>query len=84
MPRIIVYIVAILLLVPVSASGQEVSFVKAGVRELPSLNTPRSVPSLVLLENGEILAVGGHTTGFIPAETAEYFDGKEWHEISMN
>ena len=84
MPRIIIYIVAILLLVPVSASGQEVPFVKAGVRELPSLNTPRSVPSLVLLENGEILAVGGHTTGFIPAETAEYFDGKEWHEISMN
>ena len=84
MPRIIIYIAAILLLVPVSASGQEVPFVKAGVRELPSLNTPRSVPSLVLLENNEILAVGGHTTGFIPAETAEYFDGKEWHEVPMN
>lgn len=85
MGRYINYIAqALLLLAPLVARGQDVPFVKVEARELPPLNTPRSANALLALEGGDILAIGGHTKGFIPVRTAEYFDGQEWHEIPMN
>ena len=45
---------------------------------LPDLNEPRSGHALVWV-NDHILAVGGHTTGFVPTATAEYYDGRRWH-----
>ena len=29
--------------------------------------------------NGELTVVGGHTSGFVPTATAEYYSGSEWH-----
>ena len=32
--------------------------------------------------DGEVTAVGGHTSGFVPTATAEYFSGGEWHQLN--
>ena len=76
--------ITVLFLLPFAAGGQEVPFVKVETRQLSPLNTPRSAHVLLTLENGEVLAIGGHTHGFVPAGTAEYFDGREWREIPLN
>ena len=46
--------------------------VKIQPEQLPSLNTPRSGHN-TLCVNGEITVFGGHTSGFVPTPTAEYF-----------
>ena len=55
--------------------------VRIEVERLPSLNIPRSGHSLFCLD-GEIMAVGGHTSGFVPTATAEYFDKGAWHLLN--
>lgn len=49
---------------------------------LPDLNIPRSGHS-IFYANGELTVVGGHTTGFVPTLTAEYYDNGAWHTMSM-
>lgn len=56
--------------------------VKAETRRLPDLNTPRSGHAAFCV-NGELTVAGGHTTGFVPTKTAEYFSDGEWHQIPM-
>lgn len=53
-------------------------FVKIEVERLPDLNVPRSGHS-VFVVNGEVTVVGGHTSGFVPTATAEYYKDGEWH-----
>jgi AraC-like DNA-binding protein len=57
------------------------TFIPMETQRLSDLNEPRSGHALVWANN-HILAVGGHTTGFVPTATAEYYDGKCWHTIS--
>ena len=45
---------------------------------LPDLNIPRADHS-VFVVGGEPTVVGGHTDGFVPTATAEYFSDGEWH-----
>lgn len=45
---------------------------------LPDLHIPRADPS-VFVVGGEPTVVGGHTSGFLPTATAEYFSDGEWH-----
>ena len=45
---------------------------------LPDLNIPRADHS-VFVVGGEPTVVGGHTDGFVPTATAEYFSYGEWH-----
>ena len=45
---------------------------------LPDLNVPRAGHS-VFVVNGEPTLVGGHTSGFVPTATAEYYRDGEWH-----
>ena len=45
---------------------------------LPDLNVPRS-GHIILYANGELTVLGGHTTGFKPTATAEYYKDGEWH-----
>lgn len=47
---------------------------------LPDMQFPRSGHAVCEL-NGELTAIGGHTTGFIPTATAEYFKDGKWHLI---
>lgn len=49
---------------------------------LPDLNVPRSGHGIFYV-NGEITVTGGHTSGFIPTPTAEYYKDGEWHLIQM-
>ena len=56
--------------------------VELEVERLPDMHVARSEHSFFYV-NGEVVAAGGHTTGFIPTPTAEYFRDGEWHEMQM-
>ena len=56
--------------------------VKIEAERLPDLNVPRSDHALFYV-NGEVVVAGGHTDGFVPTETAEYFADGEWHLVDM-
>lgn len=55
---------------------------KIQVERLPNLHVPRSGHHLFVV-NGEPTVVGGHTSGFVPTPTAEYFSEGEWHKVDM-
>lgn len=48
---------------------------------LPNLNVARCGHTTILAGN-EPLVVGGHTTGFVPTPTAEYYHDGQWHLLS--
>lgn len=50
------------------------------VERLPDLVLPR-MGHRVIVTGDEIIAVGGHSNGFIPTNTAEYYSDGEWHLI---
>ena len=52
--------------------------VKIEAERLPNLNVPRSSHALLYV-NGEVVVIGGHTDGFVPTPTAEYFADGKWH-----
>ena len=52
----------------------------AAVR-LPDLNIPRADHSLFYI-HGEPTVIGGHTSGFVPTATAEYYRNGKWHLMS--
>ena len=52
------------------------------IERLPDLDTPRGCHRTLVL-NGEITLLGGHTTGFKPIETAEYYSEGSWHTVPM-
>ena len=56
--------------------------VKIIPEKLPDLNTPRSGHHTICV-NGEITVFGGHTSGFVPTPTAEYFKDGAWHQMNM-
>ena len=57
-------------------------YVRMKAERLPDMLYPRADFALYAYGN-EIIAAGGHTTGFDAISTAEYFDGREWHETAM-
>lgn len=64
------------------AATAECRTAKLEVERLPSLNIPRSGHSVLFL-NGELTVFGGHTSGFVPTPTAEYFKDGAWHTAAM-
>lgn len=66
----------------VHGSDSKCPEVKIEAERLPSLNTPRSGHEMFYV-NGELVVAGGHTSGFVPISTAEYFSDGEWHQIPM-
>jgi len=64
----------------VEAGG--VTFRTMTVERMPGLLTARGCHRTVLLGD-EIPVFGGHTDGFKPVQTAEYFSGGAWHELQM-
>lgn len=52
------------------------------VERLPDLNIPRSAHAIRVTE-GCITVLGGHTTGFVPTPTAEYYEDGSWHLVNM-
>ena len=61
----------------------DTQFVPMESKRLPDLNEPRSGHALVWAGD-HILAVGGHTTGFVPVSTAEYYQNGRWHTLPTN
>ena len=55
---------------------------KIEVERLPDLNIPRAGHAM-FCANGELVVAGGHTNGFVPTPTAEYFKDGEWHVMQM-
>ena len=53
------------------------------VERLASLNVPRG-QHRTLMAGGELVVIGGHTDGFKPLETLEYFADGAWHEVPMH
>lgn len=53
---------------------------KLETEQLPDLNIPR-YGHCTFIVNGELTVIGGHTTGFVPTTTAEYFSGGMWHTM---
>lgn len=56
--------------------------VKIQVERLPDLNIPRASHQL-FCAGGEYVVAGGHTDGFVPTPTAEYFKDGQWHTMQM-
>ena len=52
--------------------------VKLQVQRLPDLNVPRGGHQAFFV-NDEMVVVGGHTSGFVPTATAEYYRDGQWH-----
>lgn len=59
----------------------DISFQPMETERLPDLNIPRGGHALVWAGD-YLLAIGGHTTGFVPTATAEYYKGGRWHTVS--
>lgn len=75
------YIVLLgLVLLALPGHSQEVAFIPLEATRLPSLKVPRS-GHVMFYCGGQIVVAGGHTTGFVPTQTAEVFDGKEWKTL---
>ena len=65
-----------------TAAAQPCPQVRISAERLPDLNVPRNGHSVLNL-NGVITVFGGHTDGFIPTPTAEYFSDGQWHRLDM-
>ena len=53
------------------------------VEHLASLNKPRG-QHRTLMAGGVLVVIGGHTNGFKPIETLEYYRDGVWHEVPMH
>ena len=65
---------------PEEVQHGDITFVPMTTKRLPDMNEARFGHALVWAGD-YILAIGGHTTGFIPTATAEYYEGGQWHTI---
>lgn len=55
--------------------------IKITARRLPNLNIPRC-SHCIFSVHGEVIVVGGHTNGFVPTATAEYYSKGKWHLLN--
>lgn len=69
-------------LFPVVVTAAPFPIKKMKVERLPDLNIPRAGHE-VLAVGGEYVVFGGHTNGFVPTPTAEYFKDGQWHLMQM-
>ena len=83
------WLAILLFLLPTAAIGGTADtipsvcpIVKMEVEQLPELNIARAGHQ-VFCVNGEYVVAGGHTDGFVPTPTAEYFKDGEWHVMQM-
>ncbi len=77
----------VILLFPLYVSGVMAEnptcpIVKVELERLPDLNIPRSGHTL-FCAGGEMVIAGGHTSGFVPTPTAEYYSQGRWHLMQM-
>ena len=68
--------------VPTDGIPSGCPLVRIEVECLPDLNIPRAGHQL-FCTSGEYVVAGGHTNGFVPTPTAEYFHDGQWHLMQM-
>lgn len=61
-------------------SEPQCPMVRIDAERLPDLHLPRA-GHCVFCADGEVTVVGGHTDGFVPTPTAEYFSNGKWHLV---
>ena len=54
--------------------------VRIETEQLPDLNIPR-YGHCTFFEGDELTVIGGHTMGFVPTATVEYFSDRAWHTV---
>ena len=79
LPFILVMMMSVL---PVTAQQQTCPVVQIETERLPNLNIPRAGHAM-FYANGELTVAGGHTNGFVPTPTAEYYKDGKWHTMQM-
>ncbi len=62
-------------------SGNDGKCVQMTVERLPDLNVPRNAHTVAYV-GGELTVIGGHSTGFVPTPTAEYYRDGAWHLVN--
>lgn len=68
--------------VPSAGEVDGVPFVELHHERLSDLKVPRTAHTCLSLGE-EIVVIGGHTTGFVPTATAEYYSDGTWHTVPM-
>ena len=67
---------------PATAGAQAAGDVRRmDVERLPDLNVPRNAHTVAYV-GGELTVIGGHSTGFVPTPTAEYYRDGAWHLVN--
>ena len=79
--RVLLAVVVLLVALLPVAGADLYPIKKLQVERLPNLNIPRSGHHIFVVNN-ELTVVGGHTSGFVPTATAEYFTDGEWHKLN--
>ena len=79
LPFILVMMMSVL---PVTAQQQTCPIVQIETERLPNLSIPRAGHAM-FYANGELTVAGGHTNGFVPTPTAEYYKDGKWHTMQM-
>lgn len=66
----------------IMAENASCPVIKVEVERLADLNIPRS-GHMLFCAGGEMVIAGGHTSGFVPTPTAEYYSKGQWHLMQM-
>jgi len=65
-----------------SPTSDTLPIVHLAVTQLPDMNIARS-GHIMFVVNNELTVFGGHQTGFIPTDSAEYLKDGKWHLMKM-
>ena len=76
------YLFVTVLSIAAEQKGNVCPTVRIEPERLPDLTIPRCGHT-IFYANGELTVAGGHTTGFVPTPTAEYFANGSWHPMTM-
>ena len=68
---------------PDTPQGVTLTYSALKYEKLPDMSVPRRGHSLIAAENGDIVAVGGHTTGFQLAPSAERLNNGKWEKVGI-
>ncbi len=82
MPLFLFLLTALLAVMSPARAQTACPLVPLQVERLPNLHTPRAGHA-TLCVGGEVVVMGGHTNGFVPTPTAEYFSDGQWHSLTM-
>lgn len=84
MKRQLLSMMIALVAVAMGAGADNVTFSPLKYETLPDMQTPRRGHVCFATTDGDIVAVGGHTTGFKLTSTAERLHNGQWESVSIS